>query len=93
VGATRRLRGERADLVVTGMNDEAIAQARGDKQQIAFRDHTGISRCARAARLGRARRSANAMSKRASGWRWGSWITDEMLDTFAVVAHPTTSPP
>ena len=78
-------------FVVTGATEEEMAAAAdGAKQQIAFYGSTPAYRGgARAPRLGRpAGRAQRAVQARASGWRWASSSTDEILDAFAVVAEP-----
>ena len=79
-------------FVVTGTNDEEMGGGArtATKQQIAFYGSTPAYRGgARAARLGRPRRRAQHACRSAGEWvEMGELITDEMLDTFAVVAEP-----
>ena len=80
-------------FVVTGTTDEEMAQAAtATKQQIAFYGSTpGYRGVLELHGWGEIGEQLNAMSKRGEWVEMGGLITDEMLDTFAVVAPPDAS--
>jgi probable F420-dependent oxidoreductase len=77
-------------FVVTGATDEELARSvTGTKQQIAFYGSTPAYR--RVLELhgwGELQDELNAMSKQGRWEEMGELITDDILDTFAVVAEP-----
>ena len=82
-------------FVVTGTNDEEMAAAAaGTRAQIAFYGSTpgyhGVLKLHGWSETGE---RLNAMSKRGEWEAMGDLITDEMLDTFAVVAPPDAVAP
>ena len=83
-------------FVVTGTTDEEMAsgRARARKQQIAFYGSTpayrGVLELHGWGELGT---ELNALSKQGEWVEMGELITDEMLETFAVVAPPDAWPP
>ncbi|MCU1455222.1 MAG: putative oxidoreductase [Acidimicrobiales bacterium] len=87
----------RADLqisfpafVVTGMNEEAMAEAaKGVREQIAFYGSTPAYRGVLEHHgWGDLQTELNALSKEGKWAEMGSLITDDILETFAVVAEP-----
>jgi probable F420-dependent oxidoreductase len=81
-------------FVVTGTSDEQLEQARAaTKQQIAFYGSTPAYRGVLDLHgWGGLQDELNAMSKRGEWQAMGESITDEMLETFAVVTTPEDIP-
>jgi probable F420-dependent oxidoreductase len=81
-------------FVVTGTNDEQRERAReGTKQQIAFYGSTPAYRGVLELHgWGDLQTELNAASKRGEWEAMGKLITDEILETFAVVAEPEEIP-
>jgi len=81
-------------FVVTGLNDEQLDRARvGTKEQIAFYGSTPAYRGVLDLHgWGGLQDELNARSKRGEWQAMGESITDEMLETFAVVAAPEDIP-
>jgi probable F420-dependent oxidoreductase len=81
-------------FVVTGANDEQLEQARaGTKQQIAFYGSTPAYRGVLELHgWGGYQDELNTLSKRGEWQAMGESITDEMLETFAVVTTPEDIP-
>jgi len=82
-------------FVVTGANDaEMAAAASATRQQIAFYGSTpGYRGVLELHGWGEVGDELNAMSKRGDWVAMGELVTDEMLDTFAVVAEPDAVAP
>ncbi len=81
-------------FVVTGTSDEELSKAReGTKQQIAFYGSTPAYRGVLELHgWGDLQGELNAASKRGEWTAMGELITDEILETFAVVAPPEEIP-
>jgi probable F420-dependent oxidoreductase len=81
-------------FVVTGTNDEEFEQARvGTKQQIAFYGSTPAYRGVLELHgWGELQGELNTRSKRGEWTEMGELITDDILETFAVVAEPEDIP-
>jgi probable F420-dependent oxidoreductase len=81
-------------FVVTGTSDEEIERAReGTKQQIAFYGSTPAYRGVLELHgWGAAQDELNLLSKQGKWVEMGDLITDDMLETFAVVAEPEDVP-
>jgi probable F420-dependent oxidoreductase len=82
-------------FVVSGVNDEQLDKARtGTKEQIAFYGSTPAYRPVLELHgWGELQDELNARSKRGEWQAMGESITDDMLETFAVVAAPEDIPP
>ena len=81
-------------FVVTGATDEQLEQARsGTKQQIAFYGSTPAYRTVLELHgWGDLQDELNALSKRGEWVAMGDLISDDILETFAVVATPEEIP-
>ncbi|MBV8950593.1 MAG: LLM class F420-dependent oxidoreductase [Actinobacteria bacterium] len=81
-------------FIVTGTTEEQIARARqGTKQQIAFYGSTPAYRSVLELHgWGDLQTDLNRLSKQGEWVKMGELVTDEMLDTFAVVAEPEAVP-
>jgi probable F420-dependent oxidoreductase len=81
-------------FIVTGNNDEELEQAKqGTKQQIAFYGSTPAYRGVLELHgWGELQTELNALSKQGEWVKMGELITDDILDTFAVVGEPEAVP-